>query len=173
MRPLGHKEKNDLFFQYLVAFVLTAGLLLGALFLPQGDNSIAINEGERDLFKEFDNFNKSKPALIKLIDTVQSESKGIINQNAGGNSAIRASNGLINDFTESNTASPFVKSIADLLRLHITTTSGLKLNQDNIADVNRKLVTCNSKLDTKQMIQEINNNKTTDPSASAATSGVK
>lgn len=173
MRPLGHKEKNDLFFQYLVAFVLTAGLLLGALFLPQGDSNIVINDVDKELFKEFDNFKNSKAPLSKLIDTVQSEAKGIINQNAGGSSANRASKDLIDDFNNSNSASPFVRSITDLLSLYVNATSELKSNQDNIVEVKRKLEGCISQLDTKQLFQQMNNNKTTDPSGSAATSVVK
>lgn len=157
MRPLGHKEKNDLFFQFLVAFVLTAGLLLGALFLPQGDRNIVINDGEKNLFQEFSDFEKSKPALIKLIDTVQSEAKGIMNQNAGGNSANRASNDLINDFTASHNGSPLVKSISDLLSLYITRSSELKKNQDDIDNIKRKYEDCKGDLKNKKLIDGFKN----------------
>jgi len=156
MKPLGYKEKKDLFFQYLLLFTLTVGLFLFALYFTQHKSNDMVSERDREMYVEFRAFDKMKPAVVKLIDTVTAEANKINTQNGGGSFAIANANGLINDFISSRNINkannPFLINISELLTGYIKSTSEGKQNEDQIVARKKELEDCSGDLKNKPMM---------------------
>lgn len=160
MKPLGAKENKDLFFHYLVAFAITAGALLAALFLTRNENlgTSGMDEQTQRLFNEFDRFDKSKLSMERLIDTVTAVGNQIIIQNNEGTlDPVKTANDLINDFEkngeDSDVASnPFAANVVKLLRFDINSKSVIKAKKDQVVVVEQELKDCMSKLQQKNQL---------------------
>lgn len=171
MKPLGANEKKDLFFQYLVAFTIAAGALLAALFLTRDANryTAGMDEQTQQLFNEFDRFEKSKPALEKLLDTVTAEANKIVAQNDEGSSdALITANGLINEFGKNqddvNIANNlFADKVVELLRLYVNSKNEIKAKKDMQANLAQDLKECKDKLYQQNLIDGLQQNQNTQP----------
>jgi len=151
------KERQDLFFKYLVLFTITAGILLAALFFTQDSKSQfnSVDEKEKAIYSEFAGFAKSAPQLIVLIDTVISESNKIASQSGGSGIAVQTANGLVNDFISMQhidlTTNPFLKNVTDLLKVYINASAEKKGNETRRVDLQRQLDECRENLKLKKM----------------------
>lgn len=163
MKPLGAKEKKDLFFQYLVMFTIAAGALLAALFLTRvNPGTSGMDEQTQNLFNKFDKFDKSKPGLEKLIDTVTTEANKIVPQNEEGSFALQTANELINEFEKKQddinfANNPFAGNVVQLLKLYINSKNDIKTIKRQENATNKLLEDCNGKLEKKQQADELKN----------------
>ena len=146
-----------MFFQYLVMFTIAAGALLAALFFTRDENSVTAGMDQSTLssFDEFDRFEKSKPGLEKLIDTVIAVASKIVPQNEDGNLYVQTANELINDFEEKQgdinfKNNPFADNVIELLKLHVNSKNDIKAKKDQEDKLNKLLEACTNKLERKQ-----------------------
>ena len=146
MKPMGTKDRKDLFFQYVLLFTLTAAAFIVSLFLTKEDTSgYAVDENERALYAEFADFEHAQPKLVRLMDTVVLETDKIANLNAGGNASIRTVNQLINDFNIENVQlvqNPFIGESVKLLQLYVKLNTDIKGYEDETIRLKKQLDDC-------------------------------
>lgn len=176
MKPLGAKERKDLFFQYLIVFTISAGILIFAFFFTRDDNPgiAGMDEQTQRLFNEFEKFEKSQQSVERLIDTVTAVGSQIITSNNDGSiDLVKTANNLINDFEKEDpdiAKTPFANNIIKLLRFNIKNQNDIKENKAKIVNNEEQLKDCTSKLqhknqieDLKQLMQQNNNPPPTEP----------
>ena len=155
MKPMGTKDRKDLFFQYVLLFTLTAVAFIASLFLTREDMpNNAVDENERALYTEFSDFEHLQPKLIKLMDTVVQEANKIATLNAGGNASVSLANQLINDFNiehSKQVLNPFVSESIKLLQLHVKLNTDIKAGEDETVRLKKNLEECAKDLADKKI----------------------
>ncbi len=150
MKPMGTKDRKDLFFQYVLLFTLTAVAFIASLFLTREDMpNNAVDENERALYAEFSDFEHLQPKLIKLMDTVGQEANKIATLNAGGNASVSLANQLITDFNVEHAKevqNPLVGESIKLLQLHVKLNTDIKAGEDETVRLKKNLDDCDKGL---------------------------
>jgi hypothetical protein len=139
------QERKTQFIQFSFLFLFTAAVLLLALFLTRDTAEDQATGGEEEqLYTQFRNFDKLKPGLIRLIDTVSYEANLMASQNAGNTNAINEGTNFIERFDRyDNTQSDaFAARITEMLRQYLQTSAETKTDNDRKKDKDEQLQEC-------------------------------
>ena len=116
------KDRKNLFVQFTFLFVLSAGVILLALFFTRDpDGSDSGDSQQQQLYAEFKNFDKLKPQLLQLVDGINAQVNIIQAENGGNNTASYTANNLIDDFQRryNPQQDTFALKVTDMLRLYL------------------------------------------------------
>lgn len=162
MNTTGTHERQDLFFQYLVFFVITCGVVLLALFFTRQNPDEMVSPEEKEAYRAFSDFDKAGPLLAHLADTVKDISGKMKNLNlAGIEMEQKNANGLIDDFETGSAvkpSNPFVEHFNALLRIYISKSVEIKSQEERIRDLDKQLEDCNEEKKDARINKALSNN---------------
>jgi hypothetical protein len=139
------KDRKNLFVQFTFLFVLSAGVILLALFFTRDpDGSDSGDSQQQQLYAEFKNFDKLKPQLLQLVDGINAQVNIIQAENGGNNTASYTANNLIDDFQRryNPQQDTFALKVTDMLRLYLQAATETKAFTDQKKGVDHDYEEC-------------------------------
>jgi hypothetical protein len=126
-------ERRSLLIQFTFLFLLTSAVILLALFFTRDEgDEIGGGDQEQQLYTEFRNFDKLRPDLLRLVDTVNMQVTLMMTQNGQNTSAAIQAATYIDRFDRfTNTQNDtFAMKVTEMLRQYMQTAAAWKTAQD-------------------------------------------
>jgi len=139
------KDRKNLFIQFTFLFVLSAGVILLALFFTRDpDEADSADSQQQQLYAEFKNFDKLKPQLLQLVDGINAQVNIIQAENGGNNNASYQAQNLIDDFQRryNPQQDSFTVKVTDMLQQYLLAAKETKTYTDQKKDIDRDYEEC-------------------------------
>ena len=118
------KDRRSLLLQFTFLFVLSAGVILLALFFTRDpDEATAADNQQQQLYAEFKTFDRLKPQIIQLVDSINTQVNIMQAENGGNNSASYQAQNYIDDFQRRYNAQQdsFALKVTAMLQQYVQT----------------------------------------------------
>jgi hypothetical protein len=139
------KDRKSLLLQFTFLFVLSAGVILLALFFTRDpDETGSADSQQQQLYAEFRNFDQLKPQLLQLVDSIDNQANLIQAGNSGSNSVSLQALNLIDDFQRRHGAQQdsFALKVTDMLKQYVQAATECKRYSDQKKNVEQQYQDC-------------------------------